>query len=854
MKKFLSLVLALVMAMSLVTVSAGAKDFTDSADVNYAAAIDVMSELKVIDGYTDGSFRPAVELNRGAAAKIICNMILGPTTAAALSASSAPFVDVPADSVFAGYITYCSKEGIINGYADGTFRPTAPLTGYAFAKMLLGALGYDADLEGYTGANWGVNVAKQAIGIGLDDGIDGFSGTAYVTREAACQMALNTLKATMVDYDSKTSVTVNGAEVVVGGSNAWDVPNDATTETFKSDDKMQFAEKYFTNLKVEDAEDDFGRPADEWKIKNKSVGVFAHTPDATYTEKVAGKTIYADLGTSVEDANFDIYMDGGAASDKIAEWTAGFSIAKKNAKKIGAQGRLTEVYYDDDAETAKIIMINTYMMEVAEDYDEKDEELKLMQVDTTDNSIADELVSAPVTPIANFTLSSDDWAGLDAYAEGDLVLVTVADGEIKSLAAAEGFNAVIDEHVYEESVTADGTEYKFAWAWADCADDANYGVDDEYTLYTDAYGNIIYSKAVSAEKVYAFVTEYAPTSFMQKNSKVDAYMYFLDGSEDEVRVAKVAGKKVNATHLGDDLSDVVVPGTTYKLDQKENNWVTFTEKDGSYELKVVDQVSTVSASDNFDATASVIVDPENTVMIQYGETATNVARGTKTTQFVIVDGDGDVHTYTGIKNAPKVTAKADTKVYIVLDSDNNYADYVFINLGAGEMDGVANSKDVIFITEYEKEGTDSADNDYYRYKGLLNGEEGKIRTETDIAPVDAGLYVEVEYDSDSGYVSDWMSVETYYASLADYDYLSVTAGQKLSQKSGVITVYETEDETTVADKLYMTDDAVIYLIDGTDDISVVSAKQLVKALDGIAAELFVAMNDDGDVTALYALI
>ena len=32
MKKFLSLVLALVMTMSLVTVSAGAKDFTDSED------------------------------------------------------------------------------------------------------------------------------------------------------------------------------------------------------------------------------------------------------------------------------------------------------------------------------------------------------------------------------------------------------------------------------------------------------------------------------------------------------------------------------------------------------------------------------------------------------------------------------------------------------------------------------------------------------------------------------------------------------------------------------------------------------------------------------------------------------
>ena len=38
MKKFLSLVLALVMTMSLVTVSAGAKDFTDSSKIQYAEA------------------------------------------------------------------------------------------------------------------------------------------------------------------------------------------------------------------------------------------------------------------------------------------------------------------------------------------------------------------------------------------------------------------------------------------------------------------------------------------------------------------------------------------------------------------------------------------------------------------------------------------------------------------------------------------------------------------------------------------------------------------------------------------------------------------------------------------------
>ena len=159
MKKFLSLVLALVMTMSLVTVSAGAKDFTDSTKIQYTEAVDVMSAVKVIDGYADGSFNPSATLTRGAAAKIICNLILGPTTANALVADAAPYSDVPTTHTFAGYIAYCQKEGIISGYA--------------FMKMLLGALGYKADQEGYTGPNWSIIVAKRALNVGLSDDLVG---------------------------------------------------------------------------------------------------------------------------------------------------------------------------------------------------------------------------------------------------------------------------------------------------------------------------------------------------------------------------------------------------------------------------------------------------------------------------------------------------------------------------------------------------------------------------------------------------------------------------------------------------------------------------------------------------------
>ena len=55
MKKFLSLVLALVMAMSLVTVSAGAEDFTDDSNSFGISNVGVVAE--VLGASADGDQR-----------------------------------------------------------------------------------------------------------------------------------------------------------------------------------------------------------------------------------------------------------------------------------------------------------------------------------------------------------------------------------------------------------------------------------------------------------------------------------------------------------------------------------------------------------------------------------------------------------------------------------------------------------------------------------------------------------------------------------------------------------------------------------------------------------------------------
>lgn len=221
MRKFLSLLLALIMTMSLVTLSAGATDFTDDSDISYNEAIDVISAIGVVDGYSDGSFKPTAVLTRGAAAKIICNMILGPAAASNMTASAAPFKDVPANHTFAAQIAYCAQQGIINGYADGTFKPGDSVNWGAALKMVLAYAGYEdaAPVEGGTWASGYIALAKSE---GLIDG--DVEQNANITRVEMCQLLAKALKIEASEKESAFPDTDDGyvlalAELGVIGGN-----------------------------------------------------------------------------------------------------------------------------------------------------------------------------------------------------------------------------------------------------------------------------------------------------------------------------------------------------------------------------------------------------------------------------------------------------------------------------------------------------------------------------------------------------------------------------------------------------------------------------------------------------------
>ena len=212
LKKVLALVLAVVMIMGVVTV-ASAKTYTDvKATDDYATAIDILSNLNILDGFKDGdnySFKADGTFTRAQAAKIVAivhnaatnGKIKGQDAISALySNAQNPFVDCN-NSWALPYINYCRITGLANGMTTTTYEPNRYVTGVQFLKLMLTTLNFDTNKEGYTGTGWDVNVLNRANEIGLTAGLkDGWKAIAPITRGEAAQVLYNALQAYLVEY------------------------------------------------------------------------------------------------------------------------------------------------------------------------------------------------------------------------------------------------------------------------------------------------------------------------------------------------------------------------------------------------------------------------------------------------------------------------------------------------------------------------------------------------------------------------------------------------------------------------------------------------------------------------------
>ena len=196
--------------------------FTDQADIKDAntEAVDTLVALGVINGYTDGSFKPNGTVTRAEMAKMIYTIRSGGNSdASAYSGISTSFTDVNGHWA-AGYIKYCQTMGIIAGRNAKTFDPNGKVTVAETAKMALVTMGYKADKSNLTGAAWMVNTINLANDNELLTDVSGAVNVA-ASRQDAAQILYNMLDADVqswstdkLDYE-KESETVSGSTLVV---------------------------------------------------------------------------------------------------------------------------------------------------------------------------------------------------------------------------------------------------------------------------------------------------------------------------------------------------------------------------------------------------------------------------------------------------------------------------------------------------------------------------------------------------------------------------------------------------------------------------------------------------------------
>ena len=728
MKKLLALVLALVMTMSLVTISNAA--YSDKADIDLKEAVDVLSAVGVFEG-SDGKFDPKANLTREQAAKLVAYLQLGQKSADALVGGN-KFTDVAANRWSAGYVDYCATTGVVAGVGNGQFNPTGSLTALQFGKMLLVCLGYDADSEGLTGADWQINTSKLMTSAKLLKGLDSVKATDVITREQAAQMMLNALKAPTVEYDTKGStITINGAVIGIGGSKATyvtaTVAEDSTVKnigktqlTNSNEYTVELGEKLFSNLKLNSTADAFMRPATKWTLKAETIGTYADTPDLTYTAGTKIGTIYSDLGLSdgISKKNVTEYVDG------VYAGAFAYDIVKGSKDKVGGNGVLLNVYYNDDAETITFVEVNTYIGKVTAAY--------------PDTTTKDAYVK-----IKNMDGYSCPGAGkefeTESFKKNDVIAYTYSakDGEnsIQSMALAEKVTGAMSTYTISGNVTVGGTKYDANKMSVSTVKDTVAAVDkgDDVTIYLDANGYVLYVDA-DADVKYAVVLDYSNKAG-DFNTTKKAKLLFTDGSTKTVEVALAAAQTpaINPT------APTPVDEFNAYTDSKVSKYdiVSYTiGTDDVYELALV---SDAAATDAGAATTGtkLVTNGKNTfvnnitdVNLAEARAQTTTAADAETVFLVMTQGVGGKKdtfaAYKGFANVPTITLAAGktTTMSVFMDAktDNNPATVVFV-LDTADVNVSSNNKDIIYIkgSDTDKSYTNALGH-FYEYDCFVNGD------------------------------------------------------------------------------------------------------------------------------------
>ena len=831
LNRTLSLVLVLAMCLGLMGVASAAA-FTDKSSVQYGEAVDVMTGIGAINGYTDGSFKPAGTITREEAAKMITYAILGPTVASKLSVTATGFSDVAANRWSAPYIAYCVGKGIINGMGDGTFAPTANVTGYQIAKMMLCAAGYGKKSE-FTGSGWELNVAVEANRSKVFSGSKASDYSKAATREEAALYVFNAqTKAATVSYSKLTE-----DYTTVANASAYEI---------NEDNCYQIAESVYTTLTKETSYTD-GRAGYYWKLGSDYISDFVGSDDVLASS--TNGTTLANLTTATSASYIKYQADSSVSyyyndykfvvdADNTADvaYAAGTNVL---VGSIAAGGTLYTVNAGGVALGGGIAAGSSSLGAVAFDgksgvivkFTDTDSNGKYNTVSFVSKT-AVQLSSAPtattvgtVTTVVIPGVTSGISSKLVSYpaglVKGDTVLyytsgdgtlyvekANVVTGTLTAYTDSSKDSIVVDGKTYTLSDLAfNGSALNGAVAALSTAAAGKAGT----TFFLDNGGNVVgYSVAsatIAVDKVLFVRDSLATTSMSTTTVKAEAV--FSDGTTSVITVKKVAAADAapaTAT-VANAAASALTTGVTGTV--ADNSYYTYTKNDdGSYNLTAVElynagrHVAVVDAAGSNNAAGTTFgtitgatANTDTYATIAKGQanflsiytTADNGANftaapagflATNATVFVVYNSANQTYkTYTGISNVPNITVCANTAtVDVMMNAAGTYAALVVI--GTSTSDNSSSSVDYAFVysgATYHYDAT----NPYYSFKAIVNGVDGEIKASTSNFFTAGNTYRITAYSSGLASTKD----------TAAPVYSALTAQTKITVADGTMAVY-----------------------------------------------------------------
>ena len=872
MKKLLALVLALVMSMSLVTISNA--DFKDADKIDYTEAVDVMNAVGVFVGDEKGNFNAKENLTREQAAKIIAYLELGSKAADAMVGGNT-FTDVASSRWSAGFIAYCAQAGIVSGVGDGKFDPAGQLTALQFGKMLLVELGYDAKAEKMVGTDWAINTSKLMATAKLMDGIDG-SVNQVLTREKAAQMTLNAIKAPMVTYETKgSSISVNGAEINFGASVAKYETSTIAKDQNISNQKLtsgeytvELGEKLYKDLKKLSTTDAFERSATEWKLKAESIGVYADDADLVYYKGTKIGDIYADLGLSkgISKTKVTMYVNGVAASYTSGTgYGVNSDIVKGNQTKIGGNGVELDVYYDSDTDSVTFVLIETYVGKVAAAYKA--------------TSTKDAYVTLNVTPADGFTGIGGSF-DTESFSKDDIVAYTYSnkagDRGIQTMYLADKVSGTLSAYTTDGSVTVSGTKYDADKVSATNIKEFSQTVDkgSDVVLYLDANGYALYLDADTSSQ-YAVVLDYAPGSRLEP---ARVKLLFTDGTTKKVDIDVVKTHSGSGSSMvWNDINSVSydAAGVAGKTLNQYDIVAYSVNSDNEYELKVVAKGKVVNAgaptNANIDLIKNGATKLETAVVGDrsvYDSTQLRYADGKTVFLTKDVKNKTSYSAYEGIANVPNATLEytasattpKDNKTVVTVfqkDSATTPAATVIFVLNDQDVKMSSGNKDLLFV----KGNTDGVSytkdlGEFYEYTAYLNGEKITLRTDKNNRITAKSLVYGPQYDS-KGILNGWEYADginaagntayTAGAYLVSADAVIHTVGTD-AVSNGTITLGNSLAANTPKTTYAYNKDVKAYMLDVEGNLSATTIDSL--ALD-TNDHVWFKLDDDGMIEEIY---